>query len=454
DGAASVRGFQGANVADTNHVVACLKHYVGYGAAEGGRDYNTTEISEYTLRNFYLPQFKAGVDAGALTVMSAFNDLSGMPASANHHTLTEILRDEWKFPGFVVSDYRSVLELIEHGVAADQTEAARLGLTAGVDMEMVSTTYLATASAQIKSGKIDKAVVDEACRRVLTVKFEKGLFDHPYVDESRCETAFLKPDAIQLAREAAAESCVLLKNENGILPISKGSKKIALIGPLGNDAIEMVGPWFSRAHSNDVVTLAVGVRAKISPDALTVARGCAIIESGKKRSILETFQKFNEVPTGENEIADAVDLAKNSDVVILALGEPGDWSGEDGSRSDLGLPGQQQKLFDELAATGKPVIVVLFNGRPLAIPSVDKKAAAILEAWFPGIQGGNGVADILFGDAEPQGRLTTTFPYDIGQVPINYNHFNTGRPGIGEFKGNYADGPNDPLYPFGYGLAY
>ncbi|HEU5396986.1 MAG TPA: beta-glucosidase BglX, partial [Verrucomicrobiae bacterium] len=455
DSAASVIGFQGTNVAEPNRVVACLKHYVGYGAAEGGRDYNTTEISEYALRNFYLPQFKAGIDAGAWTVMSAFNDLSGMPASANRHTLTDILRGEWKFRGFVVSDWQSVLELIDHGVAANESDAARLALTAGVDMEMVSGTYLKTLPDQVKSGAVSEKTVDEAVRRILTVKFAKGLFEHPYTDENAYQTAYLRPDAIALAREAAAKVCVLLKNERETLPLAKSITHVALIGPLGDDPEDMVGPWYSRAHSNEVVSLATGIRQKLSTNAtLSVARGCAIIESGKKRSHLETFQKYDEVPTGTNEIADAVNLARKSQVVIMALGEPKDWSGEDGSRSSLGLPGRQLELFKAVAATGKPVIVVLFNGRPLAIPEVEQKAAAILEAWFPGIQAGNGVADVLFGDFDPCGKLTTTFPYDVGQVPLNYNHFNTGRPGVGDYKGNYVDGPNNPLYPFGFGLTY
>ncbi|MGD1090105.1 MAG: beta-glucosidase BglX [Verrucomicrobiota bacterium] len=455
DAAACVRGFQGTNVADTNRVVACLKHFVGYGAAEGGRDYNTTEISEYTLRNFYLPQFKAGVDAGAWTVMSAFTVLSGFPASANRHTLTEILRDEWNFPGFVVSDWESVEELIDHGVAADDAGAARLALTAGVDMEMVSTTYHDTLAQQIKAGKISKSVVDEAVRRVLTVKFEKGLFDNPYVDEARCKTAFLRPDALALAREAAAKSCVLLKNEQGVLPISKQTKKIALIGPFAADAEELVGPWYSRAHAGDIVSLAAGVREKLSDDAqLVVARGCSIIETGKIRRHIGDFSIIREQATGSNEIAQAVAAAAASDVVVMALGEPRDWSGEDASRSELGFSGRQMELFDAVVATGKPVIVVLFNGRSLAIPQVREKAAAILEAWFPGVQGGNGVADVLFGDVDPSGRLTTTFPFSVGQVPVYYNHLNTGRPGFGEYRGNYADGPTLPLYPFGFGLAY
>jgi beta-glucosidase len=455
--AASVRGYQGTNVADTNHVVACLKHFVGYGAAEGGRDYNTTEISEYTLRNFYLPPFKAGVDAGALTVMSAFNCLSGIPASANHHTLTDILRGEWKFSGFVVSDWHSVLELIDHGVAADETNAARIALSAGVDMEMVSRTYHDTLKRQVEQGMISKKVLDEAVRRVLMVKFERGLFDHPFVDETRWKTAYLQDDAIDLAREAAAKACVLLKNEGGALPISPHVGKIALIGPLAENAQELVGSWHSCARTNDIISLAEGVRGKLSFDfQFSVARGCALFEPGivKVPRDITVFSPINERPTGTNEIADAVALAGTADVVVLALGEPLDWSGEDGSRSDLGLPGKQQELFDAVAATGKPVVVVLFNGRPLAIPGIQNKAAAILEAWFPGVQGANGVADVLFGDVEPSGRLTTTFPRSVGQVPFYYNHFNTGRPGFGEFKGNYVDIPTTPLYPFGFGLAY
>ena len=299
DAAASVRGFQGTNAAAPDRVLACLKHLAGYGAAEGGRDYNTTEISEFTLRNFYLPQFKAGVDAGALTVMSAFNELSGMPASANHHTLTDILRGEWKFPGFVVSDWDAVGELIPQGIAVDGAEAARLALTAGVDMEMVSTNYAATLKRQIQSGKIPQQILDEAVRRVLMVKFEKGLFDHPFTDATRFQNAFLQPDAIALAREAAAKSCVLLKNENGVLPLSRQIKTLALIGPFAEDAEELVGPWSSHGHVSDIVSLAAGLRAKLSAYAqLNVARGCAIIEpgSGKPRRHLNTFANITEMP--------------------------------------------------------------------------------------------------------------------------------------------------------------
>ena len=433
--AANVRGFQGTNVAAADRVVACMKHYVGYGAAEGGRDYNTTEISDYTLRNFYLPQFKAGIDAGAWTVMSAFNCLSGFPASANRHTLNDILRGEWKFRGFVVSDYNAVVELIDHGVAADEDQAARLAVTAGVDMEMVSSNY-ATLPRQIEDGKVSQATIDEAVRRILRVKFNKGLFDQPYTDTNIYKNAYLRPDAIALAREAAAKSCVLLKNEKGALPISKNVKRIALIGPLGDAAGEMLGCWASRGRPEDAVSLAAGIRAKLSSATrLTVSSGCNI--------------------TNDNaQIKGAVADAREADLVILALGEPRDWSGESKSRTKLGLPGRQLELFNAVVETGRPVIVVLFNGRPLAIPELATNATAILEAWFPGVQAGNGLADLLFGDVDPAGRLTASFPYDVGQVPIYYNHFNTGRPGVGEFKGNYVDAPITPLYPFGYGLTF
>ncbi|MGH8023051.1 MAG: beta-glucosidase BglX, partial [Limisphaerales bacterium] len=455
DAAASVRGFQGTNMADPGRVAACLKHYVGYGAAEGGRDYNTTEISKFTLRNFYFPQFKAGIDAGALTIMSAFNDLDGMPSSANRFTLTDVLRNEWHFRGFVVSDYQAVSELIPHGIAANDGQAARFALTAGVDMEMVSTTYRDTLAAQVKEKKVPVSAIDEAVRRILTVKFAKGLFERPYTDESLYKTAYLRPDAIALAREAAQKSCVLLKNDNGLLPLSKEIKTIALIGPLGTDSEEMVGPWYSRAHTRDIVSLAAGIQKKLAPDSqLLIARGCSIIEAGRTRYHIGNFAEMAERPTGSNEINAAVALAKKADVVIMALGEPLDWSGEDASRSTLDLPGLQPDLLNAVAATGKPMVVVLFNGRPLALPGVFAKSSAVLEAWFPGIQAGNGVADLLFGDAEPSGRLTTTFPYSVGQVPMYYDHANTGRPGFGHWKGNYVDGPTVPFLPFGFGLSY
>lgn len=449
--AAGVRGFQGTNPADPDRVVACLKHYVGYGAVEGGRDYNTTEISEYTLCNFYLPQFHAGVDAGAWTVMSAFNCLSGMPASANHHTLTDILKNEWKFRGFVVSDWAAVNELISQGVAANRAESARLALTAGVDMEMLTTNYSTTLKQQVLDGIIKKKTIDDAVARVLRVKFAKGLFERPYVPEPVPETTFLKPDALALAREAAVKSCVLLKDENNALPLSRQLEKIALIGPFGNDTNNLLGCWDARGRSSDVVSIASGIRAKLAPDAeLTVVRGCGlpVVERNPDGSLAP--KNASQLAKREAEFTQAVDAARAADVVILALGEPKSWNGENASRSSLDLPGDQMDLFKSIAALGKPVVVVLINGRPLALPEIQTKAAAILEAWNPGVQGGNGIADLLFGDADPQGRLTVSVPYDVGQVPVYYNHFHTGRPQQGE----YVDGPRDPLYPFGFGLTY
>jgi beta-glucosidase len=449
-----VRGFQGTNPAAADRLVACLKHYVGYGAAEGGRDYNTTEISEYTLRNFYLPPFKAGVEAGAWTVMSAFNCLSGFPASANPHTLTEILRQEWKFPGYVVSDWAAVYELIPHGVAADAAQAAKIALLAGVDMEMVSSNYNDTLKQQVKQDKIPESILNEAVRRVLTVKCVKGLFEKPYVDESLYHSAFLRPDALALARETAAKSCVLLKNEKGALPLSPRVKHIALIGPFGEDTEDLLGCWAARGRPSDVISLAAGLRAKVSPEVeLKIVQGCDVIETPKAIHLLDGTQLVEKSAATEPVQADfseAVNAARAAEVVILALGEPRSWTGENSSRCTLDLPARQKALFDAVTATGKPVIVVLISGRPLAIPSVQEKATALLEAWDPGVQGGNGIADILFGDVEAGGRLTASFPRSVGQLPVYYNHYNTGRPAMGE----YVDGPRDPLYPFGYGLLY
>jgi len=361
-----------------------------------------------------------------------------VPASANRHTLTGILRGEWNFPGLVVSDWGAVTQLIPQGMAGDAAGAARLALTAGVDMEMVTSTYLDTLKDQVAQGKVPEAAIEEAARRILTVKFAKGLFEHPYVDETLCQTAYLRPDARALAREAASKSCVLLKNQSNTLPISPQTKAIALIGPMADDGGQLFGCWAGLAHFEDGISLAAALRAKLSPQArLTVARGCALVERADATVAPEPFQQ-------------AVDCAKTADLVILALGEPSDWSGENKARSDITLPGRQLELFQAVAAVGKPVIAVIFNGRPLALGPVHETAAALLEAWHPGVEGANGVADALFGDVAPAGRLTTSFPRSVGQVPVHYNHLNTGRPTYGE----YVDGPRDPLFPFGFGLTY
>jgi len=467
--AAAVRGFQGdhplgeGGTTDpciaADRVAACLKHYVGYSAAIGGRDYNATDITELVLRNFHLPSFRAGVQAGALTVMSSFNAIDGIPATDNRHTLTEILRDEWGFRGLVVSDWEGVAEAIDWGYAADPADAARLAISAGTDVEMISDTYR-TLGDQVASGRLPQSMIDQAVRRVLRVKFELGLFDHPFVDAAAYPSVILRPASIQLARRCVARSAVLVKN-TGVLPLSKQLKKLALIGPFGDNAREMLGCWAGKGYAEDVVTLAKGIAAKLGADAqVQVVKGCEILDDRPMTRTLtdgtivaESAASPTSAPpeNGESAIADAVRAAQSTDAVVMALGEPAGWTGENGSRATLGLSGRQQELFDAVAATAKPVVVIVFSGRPLALPKIAANAAAILFAWQPGIQAGNGLADLLFGDADPVGRLTMTVPSEVGQLPIYYNHYTTGRPTTD--RGNYRDYTRDPMYDFGFGLT-
>ena len=407
-------------------MAACLKHYVGYGAAEGGRDYNTTEIGLPTLRNIYLPPFKAGVDAGAATLMSAFNCLNGVPASGNRFTLTEVLREQWGFQGFVVSDWNAVRELIDHGYAADRSQAAAFALTAGVDMEMVSNCYRTALPALLDAGKLPGSVLDTAVRRVLRIKITKGLFDQPYTKPAILDQAA----ATALAREAAARCCVLLKNNANTLPL-RSTGTIALIGPMAANRQDLLGCWSGLGREEDAVTLKTGLAAALPGVTLRVVEGCKL--EGDDASGLDA----------------AVKVARQADVIVLALGEPASFSGEDSFRSELGLTGVQQQLFDKISVTGKPVVTVLFSGRPLALPVVLEKSAAVLMAWHPGIQGGPGVADVLTGAVAPSGRLTASFPRSVGQVPVYYNYRATGRP-----LDDYMDGTRDSLLPFGFGLTY
>lgn len=442
---ARVLGFQGRDYSAPDKVVACAKHWVGYGAAESGRDYNTTDMSETRLREVYLPPFKAAVDAGVGTLMSAFNDLNGVPASANPFTLTKILRDEWKFDGFVVSDYESVRELINHGLAGDESEAARAALSAGVDMEMVSRLYAKYAPALIREGKLNQARIDEAVRRILRIKLRLGLFEKPYADEARERTTILSPSNVEAAREVAARSMVLLKNSGGILPLSKGVRSIAVIGPLADDQQDMLGSWSGDGRKEDVVTLLQGIRAKVSRTTkVNYARGCTIASTtgnGTAESVL---------------IDEAVRAARESDVAIVAVGESADMTGEAASRASLDLPGNQLELVRAVVTTGKPVVIVLMNGRPMTINWIADNAPAILETWFGGIQAGNAIADVLFGDTNPGGKLPVTFPRAVGQIPIYYGHKNTGRPPDpnNKYTSKYLDVPVTPLFPFGYGLSY
>jgi beta-glucosidase len=436
---ARVRGFQGRDYSAPDKVLACAKHWVAYGAAESGRDYNTTDMSERTLREIYFPPFKAAVDEGVGTLMSAFNDLNGVPSSANPFTLTKVLRGEWKFDGFVVSDYTSVEELIKHGLAANEQEAARLALTAGVDMEMVSRLYNKHGAELLKGGKLSLATIDEAVRRILRIKFRLGLFDHPFADEARERSVILSSGNLAAAREIAARSMVLLKNERETLPLNRDVKSIALIGPLADDQQDMLGSWTGDGNTADAVTLLAGIKAKVSSSTkINYAKGCDINT--------DSTEGFEE----------AVRAARKSDVAIVAVGESADMTGEASSRSSLDLPGRQSDLVKAVQATGKPVIVVLMNGRPLTINWIAENTPAILETWFAGTEAGNAIADVLFGDVNPGGKLPVTFPRAVGQEPLYYNHMNTGRPSdaSNKYTSKYLDVSWTPLFPFGYGLSY
>jgi beta-glucosidase len=435
---ARVRGFQGEDYSQPGKQLATAKHWVAYGAAEGGRDYNTTEMSEQTLRSIYFPPFKAAVDAGVGTLMSAFNALNGIPTSANQFTLTKVLRDEWKFDGFVVSDYTAVQEMIAHGYAADGKDAAHLSLNAGVDMEMVSRLFNQHGPALLQERKVTQATIDEAVRRILRIKFRLGLFERPYVDESLEKTAYLTPENRTIARDIAGRSMVLLKNERETLPLAKSIGSIAVIGPLADDKRAPLGWWSGDGKDDDTVTPLAGIKSKVSPQTkVTYAKGCD--------AIADDTAGF----------AEATAAARNSDVAIVIVGEPKEFAGEAASRASLDLPGRQMDLVKEVARVGKPTIVVLVNGRPPAIGWIVDNVPAILEAWMGGTESGNAIADILFGDVNPGGKLPVTFPRLTGQVPIYYNHLNTGRPPNNErYNSKYIDAPWTPQFPFGFGLSY
>src|SRR5215510_7461828 len=436
---ARVSGFQGSDYGAPDKILACAKHFVAYGAAEGGRDYNTTDLSENTLREIYLPPFKAAVDAGVGTLMSSFNAINGVPATANAFTLTKVLRQEWKFDGFVVSDYTAVKELINHGVAGNEEQAAALALNAGVEMEMVSRSYNQFGPQLLKENRLTQATIDEAVRRILRIKFRLGLFDRPYTDETREPNALLRPESIRLAREIAGRSMVLLKNERETLPLNKNIRSVAVIGPLADDRRAPLGWWAGDGKEENTVTPLAGIKAKVSPQTTVLyAKGCDV-----KGDSTAGFEE-------------AVNLAKSSDVAVVFVGELAEMVGEAASRASLDLPGRQLELVQAIHATGKPTIVVLVNGRPLSIGWIVNNAPAILESWMGGTESGNAIADILFGDVNPGAKLPVTFPRTVGQVPIYYNHMNTGRPPEAEnrYTSKYYDVPWTPLFPFGYGLSY
>ena len=448
---AYIRGYQGSSLSDPDSVAASVKHFAAYGAAEAGREYNTTDMSDIRLRQVYLPPYKAAVEAGAATVMSSFNALNGVPATANPYLMDEILRKEWGFNGFVVSDYTAVMELTHHGIALDAATATKKALEAGVEVDMMSHFYDTQIPRLLAEHRLSMATVNEAVRRVLRVKFALGLFEHPYAHGSEVTHAV---DAHRpLARRAAEESFVLLKNGGDgtapVLPFAASVKKVALIGPLADSAGEMQGAWGGAQHQPDVVTLRDGLQARLKKigGELLYARGTDI--------------------DGDSEagFAAARQAAEQADVVVMALGESSSMSGEAGSRAHLDLPGNQQKLLQEIAATGKPVVLLVFSGRPLVLDWAARHVSAIMAVWFPGTEAGSAVASTLFGDASPSGKLTMSFPRAVGQEPLYYNQFPTGRPpgdadlskpptGDTRFVSRYIDVPNDALYPFGYGLGY
>lgn len=439
--AAYVRGYQGRDLASPASLAACVKHFVGYGAAEAGRDYNSVDMSERRLRETYLPPFKSALDAGALTFMSSFNTLNGVPATVNSFTLRQILRREWGFQGFVVSDYNAIIELVPHGVAEDSQSAAQKAISAGVDMDMASASYDQNLPKLVREGKVPISVIDDAVRRILRVKIALGLFERPYSDPSSLSDKDLLDQNRAAAREIAQKSIVLLKNEGRVLPLSKSTRILAVIGPLADSRADMLGNWFAAGQPDGVVTVLDAAQRAI----------------GKDGRVL--YSKGGEVTsTTDEQINEAVKTAEQADSVLLVVGEKGSMSGEAASRADLGLPGDQQKLIQAVAATGKPVTLIVMSGRPLVLSWAAENIPAILQTWFLGTEAGNAIADVVFGDVNPSGKLPVTFPRSIGQVPIYYSELNTGRPLVSEndkkYKSAYIDSPNIPLYPFGFGLSY
>ena len=439
--AARVRGFQGDDLASNNTLLATAKHFVAYGGAEGGRDYNTVDVSERTLREIYLPPFKAAVDAGVGSVMGAFNEVSGVPMHANEHLNNTVLRDEWGFDGVYVSDYTGIMELMPHGVAADRTEAGVLGIKAGVDVDMVSEIYLKDLTPAIEDGRVDVSLVDRSVRRVLEAKWKVGLFEDPfrYNDPEREAELLLHPDHVEASREMARKSIVLLKNDEMTLPFAKDVGTVAVIGPLADHRRAMLGGWAAAGRAEEAVTIVEGIRNAIGDSTKVI------------------FTKGSEIRGDDRSgFEEAVAVAQQADAVLLVLGEHHDMSAEALNRTNIGLPGVQRELAEAVIAVGKPTAVALVNGRPLAIPWLHENAGAILETWFLGVQMGNAVADVVFGDYNPGGKLPASFPHNVGQIPIYYNHKNTGRPPDPENKytSKYIDAPWTALYPFGHGLSY
>ena len=445
---ARVKGVQGQDLKAANTLAACVKHFAAYGAVFGGRDYNTVDMSERMLREVYLPPYKAAVDANVATLMTSFNELDGVPVSGSSFLLDKILRQEWDFKGMVVSDYQSVLEMIPHGIVADRASATKMGIEAGTDMDMEASMYLEDIPILVKEGKLDTAVVNRAVRRVLTLKYQLGLFDNPYIycDVQREKKEVFSVEHRQIAQDVAKRSIVLLKNKDNLLPLSKTTGTIALIGPLADNKPDLNGSWSFFSRGDDPVTIREGIKKKLNPQSkLLFAKGC------------EFYNNSTEY------FAEAVKTAQQADVVVMALGESAVMNGEAGSRSILDLPGVQLDLLKEIHKTGKPIVLLLTSGRPLCIEWEDEHIPAILATWTLGTETGNAIAEVLFGDYNPSGKLPISFPRNVGQIPVFYSYKNTGRLYRGDYKehgservyqSKYRDTRNDPLYEFGYGLSY
>lgn len=442
---ANVKGFQGDDLSKNNTILACAKHFAAYGAAEAGRDYNTVDMSERVLRDTYLPPFKAMVDAGVKTFMTSFNEISGVPSTANSFLLRDVLKEEWKFDGFVVSDYTGINEMIAHGFAKDDQDAAQLAINAGLDMDMVGATYMNTLKKSYEEGKVTIDIINDACKRVLDAKYDLGLFEDPYrySNEKREKETIYKPEFLEAALAVANNSLVLLKNNNALLPLNK-NQKIAFVGPLVSDDKNIIGSWAALGDRNGYAT--------------SVKEGVLKL-LGNTQNV--TFDDGVEIQsTNKTMMQKAIENAFKADVIVAVMGESENMSGEAGSKTNIDLPGLQKEFLAELKKTGKPIVLVLMNGRPLTISWENDNMDAILEAWWPGTRGGDAIAQTLFGVNNPNGKLPITFPRSVGQIPIYYNHKNTGRPYLGatdpeqKYKSRYTDSDNSPLFPFGFGLSY
>ena len=445
---ARVRGYQGKDLAAVDTILATAKHFAAYGAAQAGRDYHTVDITERTLRDVYLPPFKAAVDEGVATIMTSFNEIDGIPASGNKYLLTDVLRDKWGFDGFVVTDYTSINEMVAHGYARDNVQAGEQAIAAGVDMDLQGAVFLDHLKQSVERGRVSQAQVDRSVKRILQMKYRLGLFQDPYryADEAREKATLYRPDFLEAARDVARKSMVLLKNERNALPLAASARRIAVVGPLGNSKPDMIGSWAAGGdRQTRPVTILEGLKAR-APQGTSVA--------------FAKGASYEFADAGKSEgFAEALALARRSDVIIAAMGEKWDMTGEAASRTSLDLPGNQQALLEQLVATGKPVVLVMMSGRPNSIGWAQENVRAILHAWYPGTMGGHAVADVLFGDYNPSGKLPVTFPRNVGQVPIHYDMKNTGRPielgaANAKYVSRYLNTPNTPLYPFGYGLSY